>query len=235
MLKVDLHAHVGGDPKDGIFIKYSPKQFIDFMAKKGYDVVAITPHLENNYDKKLIDYAKGKGVLLIMGVELDLEGKDVLVLNVPQDKLKDITKIKDLEKIKAKDNLIIAPHPFYQLHSLGNKLVKNIDIFDAIEVCHFYTNKVNKKRNDKAITIAKKYNKALVANSDIHMLEYFNEEHYSLVNSQKDIISIFNAIKGGKVEIRTKPLSFWVFTLKLVSLLKNSILHPQLLIRSFRH
>jgi predicted metal-dependent phosphoesterase TrpH len=205
MLKIDLHLHAKNDPLDDKAIKYSAEQLIDYMSKLGYDVIALTPHLYNNYDKKLIKYAEKKGVLLIFGTELKLNNKHVLVYNADNEKLKHVKDISDLGKIKDKNSLIVAPHPYFIFQSLGKELERNIDLFDAIELSHFYTKNIN--RNKKAIELAKKTGKPLVGSSDCHNFKQVGHT-YTLVDAKKDTRSVLSAIKKGNVVVKTKPIKF---------------------------
>ena len=124
MLKVDLHSHTNYViPKRDSNL--SPKQLIDFVASKNYDVLAITEHasfrtlggikyfnnpLKTYFDFK--DYAKKKGVLLIPGVETFVEGKEVLLINFKGDARK-VKTFDDVRKLREDNILVIAPHPFY--------------------------------------------------------------------------------------------------------------------------
>ena len=67
MLKVELHAHTDDDPCD--HIPHSTRDLIDRASALGYDALAVTLH-DRYYDPADDrDYASGKGVLLIAGVE----------------------------------------------------------------------------------------------------------------------------------------------------------------------
>jgi hypothetical protein len=221
MLKVDLHAHTNYViPKRDSNL--SPKQLIDFAASKGYEVLAITEHasmscllggieyidnpLRTYYDFKA--YAKKKGILLIPGVETFVEGKEVLLINFTGD-AKKVKTFADVEKLKRENVLVIAPHPFYKKPScLGKKLVEHINVFDAIEHCHFYTNLINP--NKKAIRIAKEYGKPLVANSDAHGFDQLNI-NFTLIDAKKNIDSVLDAVRKNKIRIVTNPLSLSKF------------------------
>lgn len=221
MLKADFHAHTNYViPKRDS--KLSPKQLIDFTASRGYEVLSITEHaslscllggieyidnpLKTYYDFK--DYAKKKEVLLIPGVETFVEGKEILLINFKGD-AKKVKTFDDVEKLKEENVLVIAPHPFYKKPScLGKKLVEHINIFDAIEYCHFYTNLINP--NKKAVEIAKKYGKPLVATSDAHDFDQL-DINFSLVDAKKNVDSVLEAVRKNKVEIVTKPLPFSKF------------------------
>ena len=193
--------HTGEDPYDDI--KYSAKELIDYTAKLGFDVLAITNHHKIHYNKDLNDYAKKKNILLIPGVETHINGKEVLLLNTRKpDNLKDYS---DLERLRKENVIVIAPHAFYPpKQCLKEKLIKNIKYFDAIEYCHYYLPFFN-KYNKKAVRTAKKYNKTIIGSSDCHSLFQVNHT-YSLIDADKDIDSVLEAIRKGKIEIKTKFL-----------------------------
>ncbi|MDP2906350.1 MAG: PHP domain-containing protein [Nanoarchaeota archaeon] len=216
MLKADFHTHTNYViPKRDSSL--SPKQLIDFVASKGYEVLAITEHaslscllggleyidnpLKTYYDFK--GYAKKKGILLIPGVETFVEGKEVLLINFTGD-VKKVRTFADVEQLKDENVLVIAPHPFYGKPScLKNKLVEHINVFDAIEHCHFYTNLINP--NKRAVKIAKEYDKPLVANSDAHGFDQLNI-NFTLIDAEKNVDSVLEAVRKNKIKIVTKPL-----------------------------
>jgi predicted metal-dependent phosphoesterase TrpH len=204
MLKADLHLHTSEDPHDPI--AYSARELIDYAKTLGFDVLSVTLHNKLLYEKRLFDYAKKKGILLISGVEMNIEGADVLVYNAKPADIRNIKKISDLKLLRKKKNVLIAaPHPYYIYRSLGKKLVENIHLFDAIEYCHFYIKWMNAP-NKKAARVAHKYGKTLIGNSDAHHLWRINTT-YTLVDSKKDINSIINSIKKGNVKVVSTHLS----------------------------
>jgi len=203
MLKSQLHIHAKEDYKD--HIEYSAKKLIDRASSLNFEVLSFTFHDSLFYNEEIKNYAKEKGILLIPGIEKKIEGSHVLILGL--EKLPEIRNLKDLEKIKDKA-LIIAPHPFYPRHySLGKKLVNNIDLFHAIEFSFFYPKHFNLP-NNKAKTMAKKYNKPLIGTSDVHDLRVLDCT-YTLVDSKKDTTSFIAAVKKNKVQIVTAPLPLW--------------------------
>ena len=233
MLKADLHLHSNYIQKKGEG-SLSPKEIIDFYAKNNFEVLSITEHASVLFNNRLIifknvlktyhdfkNYAKSKGILLIPGFELFIEGKEVLILNY----LGDVTKLKtfkDLKKIKNKNILIIAPHPYYKLKQcLKEKLIENINLFDAIEYAHMYLRFFN-KFNQKAVKTAEKYKKPIIGNSDGHHQFQMNTT-YTLIDSKKDINSVIKAIKQNKVKLQTKPLSFLKFIRIIMLVIKAAI------------
>ncbi|MFH1589254.1 MAG: PHP-associated domain-containing protein [archaeon] len=209
MLKADLHLH-SNDDKRHRALSYDSKDLIDEASKQGFDVLALTFHGDVFYTKKIVNYAKKKGILLISGIEKYIEEKEVLIYNLTQEESKKLNTFDDLRKLKSKKNiLVIAPHPFFKTKScLGNKLVKNIDVFDAIEYSHFYLPYFNLNR--KAVRLAKKKNLSLVGTSDTHYISQLGNT-YSYIDSEKNIEAIFQAIKKGKVKMKSKPVTLKQF------------------------
>ncbi|MQY59231.1 MAG: hypothetical protein GH144_06450, partial [Clostridia bacterium] len=77
-LKADLHLHTKEDPKDKV--KYTAKQLIDEAWRQKFDVLAITNHNMVLYDDYLKKYALDKGIVLIPGIEVKVEGKHIILL-----------------------------------------------------------------------------------------------------------------------------------------------------------
>lgn len=222
MLKVELHCHTNDDPED-YFISYTSKQLIDHYAKLRFDVVAITLHNKRLHTKELVNYAKKKGILLISGIEKTIEGRHVLLYNISEKELRSITTLDDVRAAKKRNPTIlaIAPHPFHPLvHSLGSKLKKNIDIFDAVEWSWYYHRWCNP--NKKSKKIAEKHHKPMVGTGDVHFLKYVGKT-YSLINSEKDVTSVIEAVKKGKVHVVTHSLSFGEFVSYILVTLKIEI------------
>jgi predicted metal-dependent phosphoesterase TrpH len=212
MLKADLHIHTGEDhyhPE----IKYSAKELIDSAAKLGFQVISITNHSRVTFSKPLSDYAAKRGIVLIPGTEQMVEGKDVLIYNISHRQSEKITTFDALEKLRKrrKDILVIAPHPFYigSRHSLGRELLKNIELFDAIEYSHFYS-KYRNTPNQKAARTAHEFNKPLVGTSDAHHLWRLNTT-YTLIDSKKTVGDIISAVKKHKINIYSRHLSLFYY------------------------
>ena len=216
MLKADLHLHTY-DKRDGVF--YTPEELIDRMSELGFDVIAITNHWRVTYDANLRNYAKKKGILLIPGAELRVNGKDVLAYNIRQEDIKRIKCVRDLNKIKDRKHLVIAPHPYFVLgQCLGKSLEKHIELFDAIEYSHFYIRLLN--FNKKAEEIAIKFKKPIVGNSDAHHLWQVGHT-YTFIDADKNVQSVIDSVKKGKLKIVTEPLSIFQFFLVLMVVAKS--------------
>ena len=204
-LKCDLHLHSSEDPRHQL--NYSAMELIEEASKKGYHVVSITNHNTVTYDQKLAEFAHSKGILLIPGVEATVMGKHVLIYGVDgMDEQWDQLTFFDLKRLKARGAFIVAPHPFYPNYNcLGDLLDRFSTLFDAVEYSHLYTKKLN--FNLKAQNFAKSKGMPLLGLSDSHSLKQLDYT-YTLIDSEKDMSSIFEAIRENKTTIITRPARF---------------------------
>ena len=218
MLKVELHTHTDRDPYDRV--RHSARDLIDHAASRGYHALAITLH--NRYGHTAEDecYARDRGIVLIPGVEGTVAGRHVLLLNFPPESAA-VRTFGALAALKAShpEGLVIAPHAFYPIPSaLGEELERHQDLFDAVEVNAMYTRLVNFNR--KAIAWAPRHRKPLVGNSDLHVLDQLGTT-YTLVDADADATAICGAIRRGRCEIRSQPLSTvraaWIFARMLAT------------------
>ena len=199
-LKADLHLHTAEDPLDRV--RYTARELISKAADEGYDVISITNHHQMTFNQDLFSHAQKKGILLIPGVELTIRRRHVLVLNPPPHKK--CSDFPSLSKLRRPETLIIAPHPFYPgRYSLNGYLLEHIGLFDALEYCHFYSKRIN--FNLKAVEVARSFHLPLIGNSDSHFISQLGST-YSLVHAEKNLESVFDAIRKNKVEIVSRPL-----------------------------
>ncbi len=199
-LKADFHLHTADDPLDRI--KYTAKELISKAADQGFDVLAITNHHHMTFNRDLFLYAQARNILLIPGVELTIRRRHVLVLNPPPVKIR--SDFSSLARIRRPETLIIAPHPYFPgSYSLNGYLLENLHLFDALEYCHFYLPMIN--FNQKAIEMCQFLNFPLVGNSDAHFLAQLGTT-FSLIYAEKNLESIFAAIRANRVEVVPRPL-----------------------------
>jgi predicted metal-dependent phosphoesterase TrpH len=206
MLKIELHAHTSADPHD--YIPHSTTELIDRAASLGYQGLAITLH-ERWFDiSSVVDYAHTRGVTLIRGVEQSIQGKHVLLLNFDQ-AAEHVHSFDELRELRSSQpaGLVVAPHPFYPARCcLGGLLEQHADLFDAVELNAFYTVTLN-HFNRLAVGWARRTGKPIVANADVHRLHQLGST-FSLVDAAPDAGAICAAVRAGRVEIETRPLTF---------------------------
>lgn len=204
-LKADLHTHAADDPFDSL--SYSAEMLIDAVAAAGIGVLAITCHDLNLYTDRLSEFARRRGVLLVPGIEKFIGRKHVLILNPHADHLA-ATSFDALREIGRKDAAFIAPHPYYPApSSLLHDLVRNIDLFDAIEWSSLYMRGLNP--NWWARRTAARFGMTLVGNSDTHKLPY-EDTTFSWIEAEPTPKGIVDAIRAGRVSLDTRPKPSWI-------------------------
>jgi hypothetical protein len=207
-IKVDLHIHTLDDPLDAL--DYSAHELLERAAALGFRVLAITLHNAVFDRPEVFADAARMGILLIPAAELRIEGADVIVLNVNAQEAAGVRTFDDLAVLRQRrrDSIFtIAPHPFYVLGgSIGDRLIERIDLFDAIELCHFWTRLFNP--NKRAAEIAKRFQKPLIATSDAHRLHAFGSNYTSIPAPGEVTVENVLAALRGPLRITNPPCSF---------------------------
>lgn len=208
-VKVDLHIHTLDDPKDRL--DYSAHELLEKARTLGFGVLAITLH-DKVFDRaEVFAEAAATGILLIPAAELRLEGADVVVLNVQPNDIAGVHTFADLRVLRARLGSAIfcfAPHPFFVLGgSLGERLVAEIDCFDAIEICHFHKGWFDLNRRARAVAAA--HQKPLLATSDAHRLSAFGAHFTSLPRpAELKVESVLEGLRHGSLRL-TSPAASW--------------------------
>lgn len=203
MLKVELHSHTSDDPHDAI--PHSAEQLIDRAAALAYGALAITLHGKQLDITRLAPYARERGLVLLPGVEAFIHGRDVLLINFPA-RAETVRSFQDVSRLKARHpkGLVVAPHPFFPApRCLWGYLSRHADLFDAVELNAMRTRIFDPNR--PAVRWAARHGKPMVGNGDVHLLMQLDTT-YSLVDAEPDPDAICDAIRAGRVEVRTTPL-----------------------------
>lgn len=201
-IKSDFHLHTRGDREDSI--GHSETELIDHAAARGFGALAITNHNTYTFNNELQRYAEDKGILLIPGIEKNVERKHVLILNATPAAEK-INTFEDLRKAKEDGLFLIAPHPFFRDPcSLGKKLYEHLKLFDALEFCFFYSKWLNFNR--KMLKLAEQKGLPVVGNSDCHLLKYMGACHSIIHAGAQSIEAVFSAIRNNSVQVVSEPI-----------------------------
>ena len=207
-IKIDLHIHTLDDPKD--VIDYSAHQLLERAKQLGFGVLAITLH-DAVFDRAdVFEDAAAMGILLIPAAEMRIEGADMILLNVTAAEISRLKTFDDVRRLRAHRGLsmfTIAPHPFYVLGgSIGERLIKEIDCFDGIELCHFHKGVFDLNR--RATKVAAQFNKPLIATSDAHQLHAFGRHYTSVLRpSELTVESVFAALRNGPRQVTSPSAS----------------------------
>ena len=207
-IKTDLHIHTLDDPCDAL--DYSAHQLLERAKALGFRVLAITLH-DAVFDRPAVFAdAEQMGILLIPAAEMRLEGADVILLNVTAEEVAPLKTFEDLRRLRARRGeslYTIVPHPFYIFGgSIGRRIVREIDCFDAIEQCHFHKGWLDPNR--PAQRVASQFNKPLIATSDAHQLHAFGS-HYTSIPRPRELTieSVITALRTGPLRLTSPPCS----------------------------
>ncbi|MDQ6860249.1 MAG: PHP domain-containing protein [Verrucomicrobiota bacterium] len=209
-MKLDLHIHTIDDTKDAL--DYSAHELLERAKQLGIEVLAITLHDSVFNRREVFEAARAMGILLISAAEMRLGGADVVLLNVTPEEAESLRNFEDVRRLRAArgDSIFtFAPHPFYVMGGSigGERLIANIDCFDAIEVCHFHKGWFD--RNRPARKVAAQYGKPLLATSDAHQLSAFGR-HYTSIPRMENLTpeNVFAALRAGRGRLTSPPATF---------------------------
>lgn len=196
MLKADFHTHTLRSDHfllgrlglvDGL---NSPEEMVEAASQKGLDCLAITDHNVLFDWREARKLTKQYGVLVVPGVELYLNRKDIIALGIKQ-----LPPVKNLaqfrEVVHRQGGVIIAPHPYDPL----GRGPRNFEYFDGIEV----VNGFSPYGFNKLVTAADKLRIAKTCGSDSHCVHQLGWVH-CLVEADPTVESVIKAIKERKVK-----------------------------------
>jgi len=208
--RVELHSHCKGDPID-THLTHSIFEHIDQAKKVGLDAIAVTWHQKVCVDPEAAAYARERNILLIPGMEADVNHRHLVVLNVGENDLSGEPSWDEVRALRARrpDVLVIAPHPFYPHPTcLGSAMDPNSDCIDAVEWCklhvHWLPGRVNP--NLRAARWAHRQGKPLLACSDAHTLATIGTNASTLEADTLTPEALFEAIRAGRISFHRRSL-----------------------------
>jgi predicted metal-dependent phosphoesterase TrpH len=205
VLKVELHAHTDQDQAD--LIVHTTEDLICHAADLGYDALAVTLH-DRYFDPSAhAASAAQRGLVLLSGIERTIDGRHLLLINFPPEAER-VRTFADVRALKARcRGLVVAPHPFFPVPSALRRRVldQQVALIDAVEVNAMFTRWID--FNAPAVRWARAHHKPLVGNTDLHLLGQMGTT-YTLVDADRTPDAICEAIRAGRVEIRSRPVTF---------------------------
>jgi len=129
MLKADMHMHSREDQKD--IVDYTAKELIDHLASLNFNVMALTFHDQSFKSEEAEKYAKSKGIIIIPGIERRIEGVDILIYNVPHEKVIGMKTLDDLKKI-SDENLQLRKNAVSEAENIiENEMAELVKIWQT--------------------------------------------------------------------------------------------------------
>lgn len=215
---INLHLHTNDEIRD--HVSYSFIEALDKSLSLGIKITALTCHDKFIDSEKYKEEARKRGMLFIPGIEKTIEKAHVVVLNCDQN-IESVNTLDELREYKKYNPniFILAAHPYFPSFGLKNKLLKNGDIFDAVELTWFYTKLFNP--NKKAKVAAEKLNLPFIATSDAHILSYI-EKGYAIIDiNELTIPAVFESIKNNHFENVTKQQNIFRMTIYIIKIILN--------------
>jgi hypothetical protein len=205
-MKADLHIHTNFS-YDGL---PSPEEVVNSAISKKINCIAITDHGEIKGAIEAVNFAKGKKILVIPGIEIRSQEGDILALNI-REKIQDNLSAKEtIEKIIELGGLPVIAHPF-DFFLYFKKIENYISFFQergvAIEVLNasLFFNFCNLEAQD----FAKKYNLPFTAGSDSHSAEFIGKAYLEIPGENLEIEEILNQIKKKNTKVSFEKISHW--------------------------
>jgi len=201
MLKMDSHIHS----------EYSPDSMskIDDILKvakrENIDIIAISDHNTVDGTSEVLQKTRNTDILAIPSIEISSADGHILGFGCEENIPRDLTPEDTIDRIHDLGGLAIIPHPYcFYRHGLLHKTdYKNLKI-DAIETKN--ARFIAGYCNNKAKKLSKSENIPGLGASDAHYYKFVGD-CYSLLDCEKDIESVFKAIKKGKIEAHGKGTS----------------------------
>jgi predicted metal-dependent phosphoesterase TrpH len=226
--RVDLHNHCQGDPVD--VLQHTIFEHIDAAKKAGLDAIAITWHRRICADSEAFAYARERGLLLIPGMEADVNGKHVVVLGLREGDLPGQATWDEIRALRARKPgvLVFAPHPFYPHPScLNRQLDGNDDCIDAVEWCALHVGWLPDRINPnlRAARWAHRFGKPLLACSDAHSLAAIARNASTVEAEALTEEAILAAVRAGRITFPRQSLSMGDFVYRTSGVLLGQRRH----------
>jgi len=221
-MKCDLHVHTSYSFDSSAL----PKEMVKTAVKKGIDCLAITDHDEIKGATEASEYAKGKPILIIPGIEVKTKEGDILGLNVKEKIPSGLSAKETIRKIKEAGGMAIIPHPFgwccsfrdgLEDLSFKGKLGELIEEIDGVEILNA---SIFGPGNKKALDFAKKYNFPFTAGSDAHSPDFVGRAYLEIAGKNLSIEEILKEIKNKNCKIGSVKINFFE---KLIDHIKRNI------------
>ncbi len=198
------------------YLRHDIFEHIDQAKKVGLDAIAVTWHRKACVHPEAVAYARERNILLIPGMEAEIDRRHVVVLNVTENDLPAATTWDEIRALRRRkpEVLIMAPHPFYPHPTcLGKRLLGNEDCIDAVEWCILHLNWIPSRLNPNlhAARWAHAHGKTLVACSDAHTLEAIGKNASTVEADELTTESLFRGIRAGRVSFHRRSLELIPF------------------------
>jgi predicted metal-dependent phosphoesterase TrpH/glycosyltransferase involved in cell wall biosynthesis len=164
----DLHMHTSWSHDCAVDVS----ELLDHAESIGLHAIAITDHNVFGGAKQAVELARGRRLVVIPGQEVktDAEG-EIIGLFLSEEIPRGMSFADTIAAIRAQGGLVYLPHPFDRMHAIPasatlQRHLADIDVFEVYNARLLF-----EAYNDEALRFARKYNLAMGAGSDAHVLQ----------------------------------------------------------------
>jgi len=200
-MKCDLHVHTAYS-FDSLS---SPKEMVEAAIKNGIDCLAITDHDVIGGAREAVEYARGKPILIIPGIEIKTKEGDILGLNVKEVIPKNLSARETIKKIKEAGGIAIIPHPFGWFCSFLGNLENLIDEINGLEVLN---SSIFGPGNKKSLSLAQKYSLPFTCGSDAHFPSFVGKCYLEIPGKNLSLEEVLQKIKNKEGKISGLETNF---------------------------
>jgi predicted metal-dependent phosphoesterase TrpH len=164
----DLHMHTSWS--DDCAVEVS--DLLDHAEAIGLGAIAITDHNVFGGAREAFELARNRDLVVIPGQEVKTDGQgEVIGLFLSKEIPRGLSFGDTIAAIREQGGLVYLPHPFDRMHSIPDSAtvqrhVVDLDVFEVYNARLLFEG-----YNDEALRFARKYNLAMGAGSDAHVLQ----------------------------------------------------------------
>ena len=205
---LDLHIH----SKYSFDSLLSPKSIIEAAQDKGLNGVAITDHgtIKGGVEARSLNHAPD--FLIIVGTEIATEAGDLVGLFLKEE-IKERISSKVADEIHQQGGVVVLPHP-YKGHRLSDELLEKVDLIEGFNA------RVSEVYNEKAVKLAKKWKKPVIAGSDAHFADEIGLAR--TIVEAKDEQRVKSALLNNRINITcNRTQRYWPFLSQMIGAIKR--------------
>jgi predicted metal-dependent phosphoesterase TrpH/glycosyltransferase involved in cell wall biosynthesis len=167
-LVCDLHMHTSWSHDCAVEVA----DLLDHAEAIGLGAIAITDHNVFGGALEAVELARERDLVVVPGQEVKTDGQgEVIGLFLAEELSRGLSFADTIAAIREQGGLVYLPHPFDRMHTIPDSATMHRHLAD-VDVFEVYNARLLfEAYNDEALRFARKYNLAMGAGSDAHVLQ----------------------------------------------------------------